>query len=156
LIRFESVGNPRAHRVPTFAQRRLHISREIQNFLDSDRSLVEEIRADFSDFAMGEWIRVALHLDHVDCFLARLEPSAEEIWEIRIYDVEPQPRFFGRFAEQDSFVALTGPFSKSRIFRSRVNHERIKRACAAEWRGLFKHSPLSAGDEIKCLPLKQR
>jgi hypothetical protein len=97
---------------------------------------------------MGEMIRVALHLDHVDCFLSRLEPPADEIWEIRIYDVEPQLRFHGRFAEQDTFLALTGPLSKLRIFRSRLNHEKIKRACADEWRRLFKHPPLSAGDEI--------
>ena len=98
LIRFEATGDPRAHRVPESERRKLFISRGIQSFLDSEKHLVEETRAHFGDFVMGKLIQLALHLDHKDCWLARLERAHEEIWVIRIYDTEPQLRFYGRFA----------------------------------------------------------
>jgi hypothetical protein len=116
--------------------------------LDGDRPLVQETRADFSDFVSGELVTIALYLDHVDCFLARLEPPKDAIWEIRIYDTEPQLRFYSRFAECDTFVALMGPTQKSWIFRRKLNHDKIKQACAAEWNRLFRTPALSKGDDI--------
>ncbi|MGA9721241.1 MAG: hypothetical protein WBQ86_02205 [Candidatus Binatus sp.] len=148
LIKFEATGDPREHRIPESARRKLFISRGIQRFLQSDRHLVEETRADFSDFVMGELIQVALHVDHKDCWLARLERPEEEIWEIRIYDTTPQLRFYGRFAGQDTFVALMGPQEKSRVWRRTLNYDNIKKACAAEWNRLLKNPALSKGDDI--------
>jgi hypothetical protein len=147
LVKFAAGGNPR-HQISKLPPRQLYISRGIQRFLESDRHLVEETRADFSDFVQGELVRVALHLDHADCFLARLERPVDEIWEIRIYDTEPQLRFYGRFAACDVFVALLGPTEKSWIFPRRLNHDRIKLTCAAEWRRLFRTLALSEGDNI--------
>jgi len=148
LIRFEASGNPRAHELDETTFRKLYITRGIHSFLASDRHFVEDTRADFSDFAYGEMIKVALHLDHILCFLARLEPPQDEIWELRIYDTEPQLRFFGRFAERDTFVALMGPTEKSRFFRPKIDHNKIKRACIAEWNRLFNSPALSKGDDI--------
>jgi hypothetical protein len=48
--------------------------------------------------------------------MARLKEASEEVWEIRIWDIDPQIRFFGRFAERDTFIALLGPVRKSRFF----------------------------------------
>jgi hypothetical protein len=149
LFEFRATGNPRAHRVREEEKRRLIISPGIQSFLESDRRLVSETQADFSDFVMGELIQVALHLDHVDCFMARLEQPAEEIWEIRIYDSEPQLRFYGRFAAQNIFVALMGPQEKSKFLRRRLNYTNIKNACTAEWNRLFsQYRPLSKGEDL--------
>jgi len=148
LIRFEPTGDPREHQVAESGRRRLFISRGIQSFVESDKYLVQETRADFSDFVMGELIQVALHTDHKDCWLARLERAEEEVWEIRIYDTTPQLRFYGRFAQQDVFVALMGPQEKSRFWHRKLNYENIKKACTAEWNRLFKHQPLSKGDDI--------
>ncbi len=147
LIMFEAVGNPR-QQISGLKQRKLYVSPGIQGFLDSDRRLVEATRGDFSEFVSGELIRVALHLDHFECLMARLEPSVAEIWEIRIYDIEPQLRFYGRFAECDCFVALMGPREKSWFSRKKLDHNRIKKACTAEWNRLFKSAALSKGEDI--------
>lgn len=128
LIKFEPTGDPRAHRVPESARRKLFVSKGIQSFLGTDRRLVQETRADFSDFVMGEFVQVALRMDHKDCWLARLEDAKEEIWEIRIYDTTPQLRFYGRFAERDVFVALMGPQEKSRLFRRKLNYPNIQKS----------------------------
>lgn len=146
LIKFEASGNPRVNRNTN--TRKLYISRGIESFLASNKPLVEQTRADFSDFVSGELVKVALHLDHKHCLIARLEPPADEVWEIRIYDTEPQLRFYGRFAECDTFVALTGPMEKSSIFRRKWNYSRIKRACTAEWRRLFRSPALCKGEDI--------
>lgn len=148
LIKFEPLGNPRADKIPEAARRRLYISRGIQSFLDRDEPLVAETRADFSDFVLGELVRVALHFNHIDCFMARLERPEDEIWEMRIYDTEPQLRFYGRFAECNVFVALTGPMRKSRLFRRPWDYRRLKQACRAEWDRLFRSAALSKGEDI--------
>jgi hypothetical protein len=41
------------------------------------------------------------------CFMSRLDPETEEIWEIRVRDPKPGLRILGSFARQDMFVALT-------------------------------------------------
>jgi hypothetical protein len=41
------------------------------------------------------------------CFMSRLDPENDEIWEIRCRDPKPGIRIFGSFVGQDAFVALT-------------------------------------------------
>jgi hypothetical protein len=40
------------------------------------------------------------------CFMSRLEPESDEIWEIRCRDPKPGLRVFGSFIAKDEFVAL--------------------------------------------------
>jgi hypothetical protein len=149
LIKFEAIGDPRAHRTRELVQRTLYISEPLQSFLESTRSLAATAQAELSDFVSGKQITVSLSLNHEDCFMARLQDPAEEVWEIRIYDDSEQVhlRFFGRFAERDIFVALTKA-EKSWFRRRKVDHKRMKQTCKDEWARLFKHGPLSKGDDL--------
>lgn len=40
------------------------------------------------------------------CFMSRLDPESEEVWEIRCRDPKPGVRIFGSFVAKDEFVAL--------------------------------------------------
>jgi hypothetical protein len=40
------------------------------------------------------------------CFMSRLDPETDEIWEIRCRDPKPGLRIFGSFVGKDEFVAL--------------------------------------------------
>jgi hypothetical protein len=135
----------RAHRVAASERRTLYVSHEIHQFLESDRPLAGETQNDFNDFILNQEFDVALHLDHQFCFMARLDAPSQEVWEIRVYDTEPQLRFFGRFAKRNIFVALIGPVPRWKMIG---RYERIKRQCIAEWRALFSYNPIIKGDDI--------
>jgi hypothetical protein len=40
------------------------------------------------------------------CFMSRLDPEPDEVWEIRCRDPKPGLRIFGSFVGKDEFVAL--------------------------------------------------
>jgi hypothetical protein len=40
------------------------------------------------------------------CFMSRLDPEPDEVWEIRCRDPKPGLRIFGSFVAKDEFVAL--------------------------------------------------
>ncbi|MFZ0887483.1 MAG: hypothetical protein WA005_03455 [Candidatus Binataceae bacterium] len=129
-------------------ERTIYALPNIYEFLHSDRWLAPQTEADFSDFIRGKDIYVALELDHQDCFMARLEKAAEEVWEIRIWEPGvPQLRFFGRFAHQDVFVVLLGPMKRWKLLWR--DYKWIKRECISEWQRLFGlRPPVMKGDNI--------
>src|SRR5579863_4491323 len=145
LIMFEPSDEIRAHRVPTSLRRTVYVTPEIMEFLKSDQYLAAETDADIADIALGERFDVALGENHVYCRMARLMPSSDEVWEIRIYDTTPNLRFFGRFADRDVFVILIGPIS--RIGKT-LRWNSLKSSCISSWNTLFTYSPVQSGDDI--------
>jgi len=62
----------------------------------------------FDRFLNGKKVTVALdpRSEADNCFLKRLDPIEDEVWEIRCREPAPGIRVFGRFAETNIFVAL--------------------------------------------------
>jgi hypothetical protein len=148
LFPVQPVDDLRADQVPMSERRAIYVSPEIRAFLDSNDALAGNTHADLDAFILGRPLNVALEPDHQDCLLARLDEASDEVWEIRIYDYQtPQLRFFGRFAEQDVFVALIGPVSRRKLWWKRF--EAIKKTCKAQWQGLFgSHPPVNGGNDV--------
>lgn len=97
------------------------------------------LRADFDMFITGSVISVGQdpYKKKKNAYMSSLDPTEDEVWEIRSRDPKPGIRVFGRFTERDVFVALNwahrdklgGP--QSREFRDE------RERCKAEWRKLF-------------------
>jgi hypothetical protein len=107
----------RAQFVPRSEWRKLYVTADLAKYFESPQSLI--VHADL----------------HKDCRMARLSPARDDIWEIRIYDHNPQLRLFDRFARTDVFLALVGPVKRGEIKRKRF--DRLKEECLTEWRRLF-------------------
>lgn len=145
LFQVQPSNEIRASRVPLPKRRTLYVTPEIRAFVRSARPLAAETEADFDDIVLGERFDVALQSNHQFCRMARLDQPTDEVWEIRIYDTVPQLRFFGRFADRNVFITLTGPIG--RIKRT-LNWKGIKRKCVADWSRLFTYPPVTMGDDI--------
>lgn len=82
--------------------------------------------------------------------MSRLDPPADEVWEIRSRAPRPGIRVFGRFAVKDCFIALTWEWRRDLMDRTTVEGERLWEAvllqCKTEWRGLFpSYNPMTGG-----------
>lgn len=130
-------------------RRQLYISSEIKRLVDGpwkDSEWEERcgyLESDLHRFVLGEMIPVRIPPSKsVDAYMAKLEPSNDETWEIRSRDPLPQLRLFGSFAGKDCFVALTW------AYRWYLDNDLEKWNAAlagykAEWRKLFiVYSPL--------------
>ena len=85
-----------------------------------------QFRAFLDAFVAGDWISVAENprKKPSNAFLARVEPAADEIWDIRCIDPKPGIRCFGAFAERDTFVALTWCYREDLIQRIGLSKSR--------------------------------
>jgi hypothetical protein len=99
-----------------------------------------QIRADLDAFVDGS--RITLPRDRQrspknPTHMAQLRPANDEVWEYRHRRPEPSIRLFGRFAEKDSFIALTWEYRADLgAFRSR-EWRNAKLRWITEWRWLF-------------------
>src|SRR5437016_499064 len=68
-----------------------------------------ELRADLDMFTDGHSVITVAQkpFERKTSYLKRLYPERDEVWEIRSVDPSPQLRVFGRFAQNDLFIALT-------------------------------------------------
>jgi hypothetical protein len=119
------------------------------------------LRADFDMFITGSVISVGQdpYKKKKNAYMSSLDPTEDEVWEIRSRDPKPGIRVFGRFTERDVFVALNwahrdklgGP--QSREFRDE------RERCKAEWRKLFPsyapHTGATPDDYISNIFLTQ-
>lgn len=81
-------------------------------------------------------------------FIKRLERPPPEIWEIRVTHPAAQARIFGRFAEQDTFIATD---MNTRSLLGRKGSQNWKQACAscaADWTALFPTNPPFQGNVV--------
>jgi hypothetical protein len=150
LIKVEP-SYPRARGAETLEPRELYVTPEISEFLASDRELAVNASADFTEFIHGErWEASVYSVHEFYCRMSRLDKAGEAVWEIRVWDIEPQLRFYGHFAKRNIFIILCGPIekSRSRFFRRRIDHDRIKQICISTWRSMFSDDPLAEGDDI--------
>lgn len=134
LSLLEPLG-PRAHLVPMSHRRTLYVTRDLQNYFETPTRESMAIYADLNDFILGRDLNVALKLDHKNCRMARLDPARNDVWEIRIYERNPQWRLFGRFAHTDIFVALLGPVLRRDVIGS--GFAKAVNQCLEAWRQLF-------------------
>lgn len=116
----------------------------------------EEIRcgrlwADFDRFIEGRLISVSLNSPYSKprtTFMARLDPPADDVIEIRSRDPRPGMRIFGLFADKDVFVALTWEYRENLGGPRDKEFNREREICKAEWRKLFNTYPSINGSRI--------
>jgi hypothetical protein len=141
--------------VPTLphdpVERHLFVSKEISDLVDGPWADAEwevrcnRLRMDFDVFIRGDVITVAEQCYKAQtAYMARLFPGHDEVWEIRSRDPKPSLRIFGRFTEEDVFVALTWSDRKSLGPKGSPEWAKAIRACKAEWRKCFPaYEPMS-------------
>ena len=140
---------PRPRGAEALEPRLLYATPEIDQFLMSDRPLAAQASADFTEFIHGERFEASPYSEHeFYCRMSRLDEAWEAVWEIRIWDLEPQLRFYGRFAKRNIFIILYGLVEKPRFFRRRIKHSPIKQTCISAWQSMFSYDPLTEGDDI--------
>lgn len=141
-------------------KRHMLISVNLQNALSgpwnsaANERRFGQLRGDLDAFVEGRLISVANHPYDKDktAYIARVDPTSAEVWDIRSIDPSPSIRVLGCFVETDLFVALVwayrncldgpgGPLWKA--FIQRAQHE---------WRRLFltyiPHSGSAISDYI--------
>ncbi|MBX7200815.1 MAG: hypothetical protein K1X51_15700 [Rhodospirillaceae bacterium] len=70
-------------------------------------------------------------------FLARVDPIADEVWDIRVQDPKPGIRCLGCFSAMDEFVALTWNFRENLDGPRGPKWAAEINRCKASWRSLF-------------------
>ena len=70
-------------------------------------------------------------------YMALLEPSSNEVWEIRSIDPRPSIRLFGSFVSKDHFVALTWAWRKELGGRYAKEWRAAIQEFKEEWQGYF-------------------
>jgi len=104
---------------------------------------------DFDRFVLGRLITVALDNPYRKpkaTYLSRLDPTADEVWEIRSCDPAPAIRVFGRFAEVDTLIVLNWEYRKPLGGPSDGWFAIEREKCKAEWKKLFPaYPPISPG-----------
>lgn len=123
---------------------------------DEEKNMMRA-RATLDAFTSGQRIGVRLPPSkNVAAQLALLEDRRDEVWEFRCRDPNPQMRIFGRFAEQNLFVAF---IKKNRDeFKSNDDFQPVMEECKKHWRTLFPtynpHRGSSAHDYVSnCFPV---
>lgn len=104
------------------------------------------MRADLDHYVSGDEIAVSLRgYETAGANLSRLDPSTDEVWEIRVHSAEPQQRVFGRFAWRDTFVAFS--WSDRSEFETPEDWDDEKEFCQREWMSLFPNFQPIHGSE---------
>jgi hypothetical protein len=96
-----------------------------------------KMRGYLDAFTEGRRISVALDPYHKpkSTYLARIDPLADGVWDVRCIDPKPGVRVLGCFAEKDTFVALTFNYRDNLANATDWRDERER--CKAAWRKLF-------------------
>jgi len=124
-------------------ERVIYASRDLHQFLEhpsaspgrnAERRKLQRL---FDRFISGQEIAVAFERRIKGSDLKRLTPRRAEVWEFKVR-TRPQLRVFGRFAQTDVFLALTGP-----VDRAHCNYNEEITRCQQEWNTLLPaHSPV--------------
>lgn len=126
-------------------ERRLYVSNDLRGFLEGPWvDSVEEYRsgklqAQLEMFIIGDPISVAQnpYKKPKHAYMARVDPIADEVWDIRSRDPKPGIRVFGRFAEVDIFLALTWSERDRLAGRGSRQWRDAREECKTEWKNLF-------------------
>jgi hypothetical protein len=116
-------------------ERAVYVSRDLYQFLvqPSVASAINDERRRlqrlFDRFILGAEITVAFKRNIKSSDMKRLWPPRQEVWEFKVRGrAKQQLRSFGRFAQTDVFVALTGPVDRQHCD---YNAEIVR--CQQEW-----------------------
>ncbi len=131
--------------------RPIYMTREVHDRVfgpaAEDAARMGFLEADLVRFISGDEITVARGKEE-SCNLKPLSPPEGEVWEIRSRDPKPSIRVFGRFADQDVFIATNLEYRKVLDhIRSRKWKEEILR-CKAIWKRLFPYLDPHSGDSL--------
>ena len=98
-----------------------------------------QLRAQLDTFTAGGLISMAQDpfTKPKATYMARLDPPADEVWDIRSIDPRPAIRVLGCFAETDLFVALTWDYRKNLGGPNSKEWRDFRERCKAMWRNLF-------------------
>jgi hypothetical protein len=99
-------------------------------------------------FTCGEYITVGTdpHDKDPDAMMARVDPTAEEVFDFRSFDCRNGIRIFGCFTGTDEFIALTWDFREN--LQTPQDWGDAVAECMTEWRKLFGELPPHSGDTI--------
>ena len=75
------------------------------------------------------------------CFMSRLDPESDEVWEIRCRDPKPGLRIFGSFIAKDEFVALLA--LPHECLSNDDDWKPLIEQYKGEWKGYFNTQPFS-------------
>jgi hypothetical protein len=139
--------------------RTVHVSADLHRFLETksgDASTNRDrrkLQALFDAFIAGDFVSATFEKDTMGTDLKRLQPPPAEIWEAKIGVKKfVQFRVFGRFADYNHFVALTGP-----VDRTNIDTENEKIRCQDTWRNLFgdlsPHQGVTLDDYYSSAPI---
>jgi hypothetical protein len=126
-------------------QRTVYVSRDLYRFIElpstdpatnAERRRLQRL---FDRFILGQEVSVTFGRRTRPSHIKRLSKSAE-VWEFKIRGrrAKHQARVFGRFAQADVFLALTGP-----VDRLECDYESEIARCQRQWDVLLpEHSPV--------------
>lgn len=124
--------------------RALLVTEEIFKLVDSPSGSTDErmrfarLRADLDYFTAGGVITVCEEpYQAKSAYMARIDPVADEVWDIRSRDPKPGLRVFGSFSEQDTFVCLYWKWRKDLGGPRSKSWRDARETCKAEWRKMF-------------------
>lgn len=128
-----------------------HLYEEIMG-ATSDTYRMGLLRSDLDHFCSGGIITVG-HGRESTCRMKPLDPSEDEVWEMRSRDPEPQVRVFGRFCAPDVFCATNAEY------RPRLGDRAMSKwhgnnwpaeilRCKRIWEQLFPGQTPHAGNEV--------
>jgi hypothetical protein len=145
-------------RLPAAPVNRVLVVDEVVNRLVTGpwENETEEIRsgrlwADFDRFIEGRLINISLNSPYSKprtTFMARLDPTLDDVIEIRSRDPRPGIRVFGRFADKDVYVALNWEYRERLGGPQNKEFDREREICKAKWRQLFPTYPSINGSHI--------
>ena len=96
--------------------------------------------ADFDRFIEGRLISVALDSPYSKpktTYMARLDPPADDVFEIRSRDPKRGIRVFGLFADKDVFLAFNWDYRTKLGGPTDRDFDREREIAKAKWRQLF-------------------
>jgi hypothetical protein len=100
------------------------------------------LRADLENFIQASRIQVPSDSRRAKAaYMGRLQPDADEVWDIRSRDPRPGMRVFGRFAAKDLFVGLIWAERPSLHDFDSEEFTRAARKCKTDWTNLFHPYP---------------
>lgn len=109
-----------------------------------------QLRAHLDIFTSGSMISVTEqpYKKPRATYIARVDPPADEVWDIRSIDPRPAIRVLGCFAETDLFIALVWDYRKSLGGPGSQEWRTLREKCKASWRHLFPTYRPFAGTKL--------
>lgn len=133
--------------------RSIFVSEEVSRIVfppwteDAEGLRFSRLRAQLDVFTAGTLISVAHDpfKKPKATYMARVDPPADEVWDIRSIDPKPAIRVLGCFAETNVFIALVWEYRKPLGGPDSRQWRDFRERCKTEWRKLFPAYPPLSG-----------